>query len=138
LGLDYLQQQELQTQLLHQLSSLFLKIEKSIVISLTSSFPVNSLKTNEELFISKSLHIRSSTSHLYSRLHVVRTCVFFRMAIVLSLKSKSHGKGEERFLVVSRKIKFQDLIREVIAAGGETPKYKAVPPTPGSEYLSKL
>lgn len=45
-----------------------------------------------------------------------------------ALKSKSHGKGEERFLVVSHKFNPYHLLQYLIATGGQTDKYELMPP----------
>ena len=46
----------------------------------------------------------------------------------MNLKSKSLGKGEDRFLTVSRKFNADQLIEELLARGGENEKYELVPP----------
>ncbi|KAF0306151.1 NF-kappa-B-repressing factor [Amphibalanus amphitrite] len=44
------------------------------------------------------------------------------------LKSKSYGKGEERFLVVSHKFNPYHLLQYLLATGGQTDKYELIPP----------
>ena len=44
------------------------------------------------------------------------------------LKSKSYGKGDDRFLVVSHKFNPYHLLQYLIATGGETDKYELIPP----------
>lgn len=51
-----------------------------------------------------------------------------QIARKLSLKSKSLGKGEGRFLTISRKFDADQLINELLARGGENEKYELVPP----------
>ena len=46
----------------------------------------------------------------------------------LGLKTHSHGSGENRFLVVSRKRTPNQLYRHLVECGGETEKYKLIPP----------
>ena len=54
----------------------------------------------------------------------------------LGLKTHSHGKGDERFLVVSRKRSANQLLSHVIGSGGETSKYVLLPPALCSMSLS--
>ncbi|ELT92361.1 hypothetical protein CAPTEDRAFT_169717 [Capitella teleta] len=44
------------------------------------------------------------------------------------LKTHSHGKGEQRYLVVSRKRNKQQLVEHLMQKGGETSKYVLLPP----------
>lgn len=46
----------------------------------------------------------------------------------LSLRSTSRGKGQERYLCVSRKMSANQLFDRVMSCGGETHKYKLLPP----------
>lgn len=46
----------------------------------------------------------------------------------LGLKTHSHGIGEERYLVVSRKRNPSQLFNHIMSQGGETSKYKLMPP----------
>nr|KAG5706642.1 hypothetical protein BaRGS_005712 [Batillaria attramentaria] len=46
----------------------------------------------------------------------------------LNLKSNSKGAGGERFLIVRRKRSANQLLEHVMACGGETARYKIVPP----------
>ena len=46
----------------------------------------------------------------------------------LGLKSQSFGKDESRYLVVSRKRSPLQLLQHILDAGGETAKYKLIPP----------
>jgi len=46
----------------------------------------------------------------------------------LGLKSRSFGKGEERFLTISRKTDVRKLISELLSRGGQNEKYELVPP----------
>ena len=46
----------------------------------------------------------------------------------LGLKSHSHGKGEDRYLILSRKMSAREIFDYVQQNGGETPKYSLVPP----------
>jgi len=54
--------------------------------------------------------------------------VIHKAATMLGLKSRSHGKDEDRFIVVSRKISIRDLLKELLDTG-ETPKYRVVKPS---------
>lgn len=45
-----------------------------------------------------------------------------------NLKSVSRGKGEERFLVLSRKFGPQQLVQHILERGGSTDKYELIPP----------
>ncbi|KAH9499661.1 hypothetical protein Btru_074361 [Bulinus truncatus] len=53
----------------------------------------------------------------------------------LNLRSKSRGKGQNRHLCVHRKRSAQQLFEHIMSYGGETAKYKLVPP--GSEVLAQ-
>jgi len=44
------------------------------------------------------------------------------------LKTKSFGKGEERYLVVSRKRSPSQLFEHIMSSGGQTNKYSLIPP----------
>ncbi|ESO98857.1 hypothetical protein LOTGIDRAFT_113738 [Lottia gigantea] len=44
------------------------------------------------------------------------------------LKSKSYGSGDDRYLVISRQRTPQELYQYVLSKGGETHKYKLIPP----------
>ncbi|XP_055898302.1 uncharacterized protein LOC106050132 isoform X2 [Biomphalaria glabrata] len=46
----------------------------------------------------------------------------------LKLKCKSRGKGQERYLCIHRKRTSDQLISHIMSCGGETAKYKLVPP----------
>lgn len=46
----------------------------------------------------------------------------------LGLKSNSKGQGKERFLIVRRKRSAPQLLDHIMACGGETVRYKIVPP----------
>jgi len=48
----------------------------------------------------------------------------------LGLKSKSYGKGEDRYLTISKKFDCVSLLRELLRSGGETLKYSLIPPSP--------
>lgn len=50
------------------------------------------------------------------------------MANRLKLKSKSYGLGENRQLVLSIDKSPQQILSDVLKAGGSTAKYDAVPP----------
>lgn len=47
----------------------------------------------------------------------------------MNLQTKSCGQGDERYLIVSRKRSFAEILAYVRARGGETEKYKLIPPT---------
>ncbi len=59
---------------------------------------------------------------------ILQYCAFPRIAKRLGLKSKSYGKGEERFLTISRKTDGLALVRELMSRGGSSEKYELVPP----------
>ncbi|TRY78770.1 hypothetical protein TCAL_01744 [Tigriopus californicus] len=46
----------------------------------------------------------------------------------IGLKSKSLGKDADRFLTISKKFSCQDIVRELVAKGGQTDKYTLIPP----------
>jgi len=46
----------------------------------------------------------------------------------LGLKSKSHGKGNERFITISRKFDSERIIQELLNKGGSNEKYIVIPP----------
>ncbi len=54
--------------------------------------------------------------------------LFASVAKRLGLKSKSFGKGEDRFLTISRKTDGRGLLRELLARGGQSEKYELLPP----------
>ena len=47
----------------------------------------------------------------------------------LHLKTKSYNKGDERYLILSRKRSPQELLAHLLASGGETRRHKLIPPT---------
>lgn len=53
----------------------------------------------------------------------------YRVARKYNLKSKSFGKGEDRYLVISNENKKWILIERIIEKGGETDNYKLIFPT---------
>ena len=53
---------------------------------------------------------------------------FFRIAKRLGLKSKSYGKGDDRFITISRKFDANQLIEELKRQGGSTEKYELIYP----------
>ena len=50
------------------------------------------------------------------------------MARRLGLKSKSYGKGEDRFLTISRKFDSVRLLEELAEQGGDSERYLLLPP----------
>ena len=54
--------------------------------------------------------------------------VFFSFARRLGLKSKSHGKGDDRFITISRKFDGEQIITELLSKGGSNEKYVVIPP----------
>uniref|UniRef100_T1J3D8 NF-kappa-B-repressing factor n=1 Tax=Strigamia maritima TaxID=126957 RepID=T1J3D8_STRMM len=56
--------------------------------------------------------------------------VMHKIAHKFGLKTNSRGKGEERYLVVSRKYTPETLIRVLQECGGSNDKYDLVPPAP--------
>jgi len=55
--------------------------------------------------------------------------IIHKEAQKLGLKTRSYGTGEERFLVVARKRDQGQLFQHIKDQGGETNKYKLLPPT---------
>ena len=51
-----------------------------------------------------------------------------QMADRMKLKSVSRGKGENRFLTISRRRSLNELLNHVIESGGSTEKYNIIPP----------
>ena len=51
----------------------------------------------------------------------------------LGLKSKSHGKGTERFITISRKFDGEQIIEELLSKGGFNEKYIVIPPNNKNE-----
>jgi len=56
----------------------------------------------------------------------------------MNLKAKSYGKGEDRFITVSRKFDSDQLIRQLMERGGENEKYELIPPSNESLTLFKV
>ncbi|CAL1545595.1 unnamed protein product [Lymnaea stagnalis] len=54
----------------------------------------------------------------------------------LHLRSKSRGKGDNRYLCVSRKRSANQLFDHIMSCGGETAKYKLVPPGSDTDVMS--
>lgn len=54
---------------------------------------------------------------------------YCRMAERLNLNSKSYGKGENRYLVVSCRLDRWHLVQRIMEEGGETDDYKLIYPT---------
>lgn len=52
-----------------------------------------------------------------------------RLAVKYNLKSKSFGKDENRYLVVSCRLDKWHLVEKIIEEGGETDDYKVIYPT---------
>ena len=52
----------------------------------------------------------------------------FRISRRLGLKSKSYGKGEDRYITISRKFDAAEIINELLRNGGSNEKYKLLPP----------
>ena len=53
------------------------------------------------------------------------------------LKCKSHGKGDDQYLVVSHRFQPHQLLQYLIAIGGETEKYKVIPPQLGKNTATE-
>ena len=62
----------------------------------------------------------------------------FSFARRLGLKSKSHGKGEERFITIARKFDGEQIIQELLTKGGCNEKYAIIPPTVTQSQISIL
>jgi len=54
--------------------------------------------------------------------------IIHKEAQKIGLKSQSHGKGDERHIALSRKRNPNELYRYIADNGGETEKYKLIPP----------
>ncbi len=53
----------------------------------------------------------------------------------MGLKSKSFGKGDDRFLTISRKqLNGVRLLEDLVRRGGESKKYSVIPPGEGELY----
>ncbi|XP_077286371.1 uncharacterized protein LOC143911372 [Arctopsyche grandis] len=50
-------------------------------------------------------------------------------AVHLGLKSKSYGKGVDRYLVISKHVKPAQLVQSLLDSGGSNEKYKLIKPT---------
>ena len=59
--------------------------------------------------------------------------LFFSIARRLGLKSKSHGKGNERFITIARKFDGEQIIEELLSKGGFNEKYIVIPPNNQNE-----
>ncbi|KAJ9574242.1 hypothetical protein L9F63_026112 [Diploptera punctata] len=46
----------------------------------------------------------------------------------LKLKTRSHGKGDDRYLVVSRKQDIWQTVEQLIECGGSNERYELIPP----------
>lgn len=55
--------------------------------------------------------------------------IIHKEAQKIGLKTRSYGKGDERFLVVTRKRDQYQLFEHIKSQGGETSKYKLLPPS---------
>ncbi|CAL8096528.1 unnamed protein product [Orchesella dallaii] len=56
----------------------------------------------------------------------------------LGLKSKSYGKDDDRYLVISEKTSRLDLINTTLADGGDTERYRVIPPAGSLEGIEHL
>jgi len=55
----------------------------------------------------------------------------------MGLKTHSKGKGDNRYLIVSRKRSAHELLDHVIESGGSTSKYELVPPRNGEDFRTR-
>lgn len=65
---------------------------------------------------------------LFSCIYVVNFFLF-RLALRLSLKSKSEGQGEDRRITIGKKIAKWDLVKELLRANCENEAYKLIIPS---------
>ncbi|XP_052790351.1 uncharacterized protein LOC128224521 [Mya arenaria] len=69
--------------------------------------------------------------HFSSELSKEERATIHQIGQKMGLKTNSKGKGDNRYLIVSRKRSAHELLEHVIGSGGSTSKYEVIPPGNG-------